>query len=129
MNYFAPILPSALFASLKSRDYLVALGICGPLLLQGAITSSTGLFGLQIQGLPANETALLINEFNFSKWGVDIEYPASNPATSTWALEKYNITYPTGTTSEYAFQIFNIGNQSKQLNAHLVLEHYGCLTA
>ncbi len=103
MNYFSPILPVSFWSSTRNGDVLVTFGILGPLLLTEAVIDSTSLLNLDSQMVSRNDGI----EFT-KKWliyGITTPSP-KNPNALLWAVERYKILYPSGTTADFAFQNF-----------------------
>jgi hypothetical protein len=107
LDYISAFQPISLFTAVRNPDYLVALSVLGSLLLKLLIISSTGLFLLS--------PVLLTNQH------VPVELPTSFkdslsngfindtiPMETLIGITTWNETsFPIGTDSESAFQIFS----------------------
>ena len=103
IDYFSFIYPRALLTSLKYRHYLVSLGLTGSGIFRLLILVSTALFAVQTRTTTSNERFIVQRQFNFSS---TLPCSFEDAAVVTWATQRYNLPYPSGSTPQYVVQEF-----------------------
>jgi Protein of unknown function (DUF3433) len=106
LDYVSPTLPTAMYRSLRNRHFVVFTSIMVFIVMKIIMIFSTGLLVLENALVDAIPTKLLVaNVFNASNFG-DRNTGQSSLALAVYGVQKYNLPFPAGTTSEYTFQSF-----------------------
>ncbi len=105
LDYVSPFQLVALWRSLRNRDWLVSSTILVFILLKILTVISTGLFSLESVPveIPGQDMILIrsFNGTNFHKSAFDMR-----PAFVVYGIQNLNLSYPLGTTEQYAFTEF-----------------------
>lgn len=116
LNYITSSTLGSLARSFKRKHFLVTIGICGSLTLRLMIVFASGLVRLEYRSMTHGRDLVIEDIFDLAK---HVDYPQTEnvlPVTialNYWALLKYGLTYPHGTTSRFAVQSFASGNDGK----------------
>lgn len=114
LNYVTSSTLGSLFRSLRKKHLLVSIGICGSLILRLIIVFASGLLRLEYRSVVLERTLIVEDIFDLMKntesW--DTIFPVTN-GLKYWAILRYGLPYPHGTTSELAVQSFITGDDSK----------------
>lgn len=119
LDYVSPWNILAIFKSLKAGHHIVTITILNTLLLRLLIVFSTGLLLLQdvvVQNIPAQLVAtdqFDHNEFNASS--VD-----ATPTLTVSGISLLDLNFPPGTSSDYAYQSFNLSNTMDSANTTMI---------
>jgi hypothetical protein len=112
LDYVTPIQAVALTRALRNRHFVVASTITVFFLLKVLTIISTGLFSLdQVDRNSADVTLQLSSSFT----GEDFKHAASvdsRAAYTIYGVQSLNLSYPSGTTAQYAVQMFTPQDQS-----------------
>lgn len=116
LNYLTSSMPGSLLRSLKRKHFLVTIGIFGSLILRLTIIFASGLLRLEYRSL-AFERDLNVEDIieprktiNYKPW--QELSPVSN-VLNYWAVLKYGLPYPHGTTPQFAVQSLATGDEGK----------------
>jgi len=96
-----------MFQAMKASHYVVAITIFGSLLVKLLTIASTGLFllqGIKMQNIPTRFATQ--QKFNGSTY--ESSRVGGSAALTVSGVTLTNLTFPAGTTDQYAFQPFNI---------------------
>jgi len=104
VNYVDRISFTGLFVSTRKRHWLVCLGIAASFIIQGATVASSGLF-TSSSIITRREDAQLVTDEAFSVQKLVPTGPG--PTIDIYAVITSNLSYPAGTTGQYAFQQFS----------------------
>jgi Protein of unknown function (DUF3433) len=106
LDYVSPFLTTAMYRSFRNRHFVVFLTITVFITTKMIMIASTSLLVLQNVLVHSIPTQLLVeNVFRASDLG-NQGTGQSPPALVMHGIQKYNLPFPTGTTSEYTFQSF-----------------------
>ena len=110
LDYVSPSAPFVICNSLRHRDYLVSMSTTGSLLITLLVIISTGLLSMstvtvqhQSMSLPTIDT-LITRTTNLSTVG-------TIPLYIVQGVTYQNLSFPTGTTDQYAFQSLDLANR------------------
>ncbi|KAB8204898.1 hypothetical protein BDV34DRAFT_196526 [Aspergillus parasiticus] len=109
LDYITPWNVISMFRSMKNKHWAVGLSVLGSLLITLLTVFSTGLFMLdsvRLQNIPTTLKA----SAQFNSGGYDSKMVDGVPALSVAGAGRFNLSYPTGTTDQYAFSPFNASN-------------------
>ena len=119
LDYVSPFQLVALWRSLRNRDCLITSTILVFILLKILTVVSTGLFSLELLPVKiSGQDMVLIRSFDgasFHKAAFDMR-----PAFAVYGIQNLNLSYPSGTTEQYAFAEF----EPRQRNAALPGSNY-----
>ena len=105
LDYVSPWNVITMFTSFKATHFVVTITILGSLVIKVLTIASTGLFILQevtLHGVSAD--LVLLDKFDGSSYESSrVDGSASLTVAGISAL---NLTFPVGTTDQYAFQDF-----------------------
>lgn len=114
LNYVTTSMPGSLFRSFRRKHFLVSIGICGSLILRLMIIFASGLLRLEYRSLIFGTRLSVEDVFsptkNVSYW--DGVLPGMNNL-NYWAILKYGLSRPHGTTSQFAVQTFVASDDGK----------------
>ena len=97
----------SIFHVWKASHHISATIIVGTFLIELLTVASTGLFELQTVTLE-DAPIELIAQAKFDENGFDGSAVDGSAALTVAGIGMYNLTYPSGTTDQYAFQPFNV---------------------
>lgn len=112
LDYISPLLLIAMYRSLRNGHFVVSTSITVFIAIKVIAVFSTGLFVLQnvlVNAVPTN--LLVANVFdpgNFGNWSTS----QRRAALTVHGIQKSNLPFPKGTTTEYAFQSFEAAADS-----------------
>lgn len=107
LDYVTPFQAIALWRSLFSGHYVIAVSITIFFLTKALTIVSTGLLTLEVHNIEYIPTAITYDTI-FDGAGFDGgSVVDSRPAYTLYAIEAFNTTYPPGTNSMYAVQKFS----------------------
>lgn len=115
LDYVSPWNAWAMISAIRASHYVVVLAIIGSLVIKFALVVSTGLLMLQSVAITNHNTSLVATDkFDLAFDGSfftdnSIDYKSSFSAYGTSLM---NLSYPKGTTSQYAMQSFNTSDQT-----------------
>lgn len=118
LNYVTSSTPGSLVRSLKRKHFLVSVGICGSLTIRLMIIFAAGLLRLEYRTLSLGTRLSVEDVFditgnlNHSSSSWDTTIPVTQ-GFDYWAILKYGLHHPHGTTSQLAVQSFVNGDDSK----------------
>ena len=111
LEYVSPFQLIALWKSLRNRDWLISSTVLGFILLKILTIVSTGLFSLKSVpvGISGQDMILArsFNGTNFLESDFDMR-----PAFVVYGIQNLNLSYPPGTTEQYAFTEFKPREQN-----------------
>lgn len=112
----------ALFTSLKASHWPVFLAITGGMMLKLAIIFSSALLNLDtVHVQEASKNMVADYQFdakNYSLGSID------GTAYSYWyAIQKFNLSYPVGTTPTQAYQFFNLSSPPESFDRNEIPTH------
>jgi Protein of unknown function (DUF3433) len=103
LDYVSPFLTTAMYRSFRNRHFVVFLTITVFIALKMIMIASTSLLILKNVVVRSVPTQLLVaNVFDSGNQS----HRQSRAGLVVQGIQKYNLPFPTGTTSEYAFQYF-----------------------
>jgi len=104
VDYVDSISFTSLFVSIRRQHWLVCLGIAASFIIQGATVASSGLFFSSSLVIRREGAQLLADEaFSVAKF-----FPSGpGPAIDIYAVLTSNLSFPAGTTGQFAFQRFS----------------------
>lgn len=103
LNYVTPPVYECLYKSARMFHWSVTLAVSGTLILQLMTITSTNLLSLEYREMSQPATLAAIDAFDFMKNNGN---PDKTAGPMFWAIEKFNTSYPTGATPQYATQLF-----------------------
>lgn len=103
LNYVTKPAHECLYKSAKMSHWSVTLAVAGTLILQLTTITSTSLLSLEYREMSLPATLVAIDAFDFMK---NNRTPDMTAGPMFWAIEKFNTSYPTGATPQYATQLF-----------------------
>jgi hypothetical protein len=109
LDYVSPFLPTVLTRSFKNGDYLVALATTSALLIKLLIVISTGLLTLDTVMVAQHGIGFTASN-TFSNTATGLADIGSMPLYTVEGVQGLDLSYPLGTTRQYAFQNFNSSN-------------------
>jgi hypothetical protein len=112
LDYVTPIQAVALVRAIGNRHFVVASTITVFFLLKVLTIISTGLFSLDQVNRNSTEVTL---QLSTSFTGENYKHAASvdsRAAYTIYGVQSLNLSYPAGTTAQYAVQMFTPQNQS-----------------
>ncbi|KAL1633635.1 hypothetical protein SLS56_002783 [Neofusicoccum ribis] len=104
LDYVDPMNVVSLFHSARKSHFFVTVAIAGALTAQLMVVLSSGLFEAVSVIVVKDDAALMTTEVFTGLYHNTI---TSKPATVTYGRLLYNLSYPLGTTQDYAYQLFN----------------------
>jgi len=114
LDYISPISIVSLFRSVKHRDFGVFIAVSGSLFLKAVTVLSTGLFvTANIPITFENAPGALQDKFvssDLTYYNRDTIFGTNEEKRSAfivYGVHNFNLSYPLGTTKDYAYQIFN----------------------
>lgn len=96
----------ALVQSLNNGHYMVSTAVIGSISVKLLTILSTGLFALQLVSVE-NSSAPLVATDRFDGSKYNSTFVDARPMYATFGVQNLNMSYPIGTTSQYAVQTFN----------------------
>ncbi|KAH7304369.1 hypothetical protein BKA65DRAFT_470638 [Rhexocercosporidium sp. MPI-PUGE-AT-0058] len=107
LDYVDPMSIVSLFKSIKSRHWPITFAIVGGMLLKLSVVFSSGLFVLDIVHVEKPSSNLIASyDFDVSRFNISSNDGA--PYSRWYAIQKFNLNYPLGTTATQAYQTFNL---------------------
>ncbi|KAL2075132.1 hypothetical protein VTL71DRAFT_74 [Oculimacula yallundae] len=107
LDYVEPMNVISLFTSVKSRHWPITFAIVGGMLLNLSVVFSSGLFSLDIIHVE-KPTPDLIASYDFDVSRFNLSSSDGAPYSKWYAIQKFNLSYPLGTTATRAYQTFNL---------------------
>lgn len=120
LNYVTSSTLGSLVRSLRRKHFLVSTAIFGSLILRLTIIFSSGLLRLEFRSL-TSERAIGVEDivdlakdvsYFVSSYTLDTTAPVTN-GLNYWAMFKYGLPHPHGTTSQFAVQSFATGDDGE----------------
>ena len=106
LDYITPFQIFAIGRAIRNRHFLVVATIVVFFLLKVVTIISTGMLGLEILQISSTPKTIFLNS-SFSgatfRGGLFVD---SRPAYAVDGIQSYNLSYPAGTTDEYAVELF-----------------------
>jgi hypothetical protein len=106
-DFVSPWSLISLLKSLEFSQHMTTLIIVGTFLIELVTVFSTGLFELQHVTLDDAPTDL-VSTANFDGSNFDSQMVDGTPVLTVAGVKMFNLSYPAGTSSQYAFQPFNV---------------------
>lgn len=114
LNYISYWNVLALFQLLRKRHHAVSIAIVGSILVKLMTVFSTDLFSLQLVSVE-NPNTLLIATDKFDRSNYNSKFVDARPTYATFGKKILNMSYPPGTTSQYAIQPFNTSTRKYKI--------------
>ncbi|GME25425.1 uncharacterized protein LTHEOB_12324, partial [Neofusicoccum parvum] len=109
LDYVDPMNVVSLFHSARKSHFFVSVAIAGALTAQLMVVLSSGLFEAVSVMVLKEDAALTATEVFTGEYDYTL---TSRPATVIYGRLLYNLSYPLGTTQDYAYQLFNTSHSS-----------------
>ena len=106
LDYVSPWNMKVLFHAITRAHHMVALPVIGSFLLTLMIIVSTGLFAIQEVTLKARASMIILDTFSSSDFNTNTT--DRGPWAISYGIQFKNLSYPHGTTQNYAFPRFNV---------------------
>ena len=111
LDYVSPFHLVALWRSLRNREWLISSTILSFILLKILTVVSTGLFSLELVPVEiSGQKMILLRSFNGTNF-LESDFDM-RPAFVVYGIQNLNLSYPSGTTEQYAFTEFQPRRQN-----------------
>lgn len=104
LDYVDPMNIVSLFTSLRRSHIFVTVAIAGALIVQLMVVLSSGLFQAISVTVTTDDATLMAMEAFTGDYNDTI---TSRPASVIFGNLLYNLSYPLGTTQDYAYPLFD----------------------
>lgn len=108
LNYITTSTHEALYTSIRMAHYSVSLAIPGTLILRLLIIASTGLLSLEYRDMHSAGDFIVLDSFDFMK---NNGTPEGMAGPRLWSIQRFNTSYPVGTTPQFTTQTFALLDQ------------------
>ncbi|EKG21802.1 hypothetical protein MPH_00721 [Macrophomina phaseolina MS6] len=117
LDYVDPMNIVSLFTSLRRSHIFVTVAIAGALIVQLMVVLSSGLFQAISVTVTTDDATLMAMEAFTGDYNDTI---TSRPASVIFGNLLYNLSYPLGTTQDYAYPLFDSSHSSVESLAAVV---------
>jgi hypothetical protein len=121
LDYITPSRLTSLHKIVSNRDWDVMLGVVGSLTLNAIIIFSTGLFRVEEMPLVQSDFKLPLMRVVNSSGTIQ---QSGNGLATAYAISRYGLQQPKGTTKSFAYQSVNITSVPRRATARLEVEAF-----